>query len=253
MPSSYLLRAMPAHIPGPPLCTQAVRDAADGAARAIMGQLSGALRLQRVCSAAAVRTGDTRCRCRCLTRLALPARGAFIFWVSAAPLGCPPRRPGREAGAAGAAQGRGGQGVAHQAGQHPGGRLGCCFLGAASACPPPRPAPLIPSPLPARPLQLLGAMAHCAPKQLGSCLPVVVPRLGEVLADPHPKVAAAAKTALNEVGSCLALGAWHWQRACTVGAPSHCKGCLLSLLHGRLHPVRTLGADGMLPCLPTAG
>lgn len=49
------------------------------------------------------------------------------------------------------------------------------------------------------PLQLLGAMAHCAPKQLGSCLPVVVPRLGEVLADPHPKVASAAKTALNEV------------------------------------------------------
>jgi len=48
--------------------------------------------------------------------------------------------------------------------------------------------------------QLLGAMAHCAPKQLGSCLPVVVPRLGEVLADPHPKVAAAARTALNEVG-----------------------------------------------------
>ncbi len=47
--------------------------------------------------------------------------------------------------------------------------------------------------------QLLGAMAHCAPKQLGSCLPVVVPRLGEVLADPHPKVASAAKTALNEV------------------------------------------------------
>ena len=42
-------------------------------------------------------------------------------------------------------------------------------------------------------------MAHCAPKQLGSCLPVVVPRLGEVLADPHPKVASAAKTALNEV------------------------------------------------------
>ncbi|EFN56582.1 hypothetical protein CHLNCDRAFT_144295 [Chlorella variabilis] len=52
-------------------------------------------------------------------------------------------------------------------------------------------------------IQLLGAMAHCAPKQLGSCLPVVVPRLGEVLADPHPKVAAAARTALNEVGSVI--------------------------------------------------
>lgn len=63
------------------------------------------------------------------------------------------------------------------------------------ACPPAR----RPCLCPARTLQLLGAMAHCAPKQLGSCLPVVVPRLGEVLADPHPKVASAAKTALNEV------------------------------------------------------
>lgn len=60
-----------------------------------------------------------------------------------------------------------------------------------------------PSRLHARCLQLLGAMAHCAPKQLGSCLPVVVPRLGDVLADPHPKVASAARTALNEVGSVI--------------------------------------------------
>jgi hypothetical protein len=48
-------------------------------------------------------------------------------------------------------------------------------------------------------IQLLGAMAHCAPKQLGSCLPTIVPRLGGVLGDPHPKVAAAAQLALQEV------------------------------------------------------
>jgi hypothetical protein len=48
-------------------------------------------------------------------------------------------------------------------------------------------------------IQMLGAMAHCAPKQLGSCLPTIVPRLGGVLGDPHPKVQAAAKEALQEV------------------------------------------------------
>jgi hypothetical protein len=55
---------------------------------------------------------------------------------------------------------------------------------------------------------MLGAMAHCAPKQLGSCLPTIVPRLGGVLGDPHPKVQAAAKEALQEVSE----GRW-WGQA----------------------------------------
>lgn len=49
-------------------------------------------------------------------------------------------------------------------------------------------------------VQLLGAMRACAPQQLATALPTVVPRLAEVLADPHPKVQAAAKDALNQVG-----------------------------------------------------
>ena len=52
-------------------------------------------------------------------------------------------------------------------------------------------------------VQLLGAMAHCAPKQLTACLPTVVPRLAETLTDTHPRVAAAAREALLEVGSVI--------------------------------------------------
>lgn len=52
-------------------------------------------------------------------------------------------------------------------------------------------------------IQLLGSMAYCAPKQLSSCLPQIVPVLGEALADPHPKVSAAAKDAMDEVGAVI--------------------------------------------------
>lgn len=47
-------------------------------------------------------------------------------------------------------------------------------------------------------IQMLGAMAYCAPKQLSTALPTIVPRLSTVLSDPHPKVQASARTALNE-------------------------------------------------------
>lgn len=52
-------------------------------------------------------------------------------------------------------------------------------------------------------IQLLGSMAHCAPRQLSTCLPRVVPALSAVLSDPHPKVQVAAKDALQEVGSVI--------------------------------------------------
>ena len=52
-------------------------------------------------------------------------------------------------------------------------------------------------------VQLLGAMSNCAPKQLGACLPQIVPRLSEALIDTHPKVVDAATQALKSVGDVI--------------------------------------------------
>ncbi|TYZ62730.1 hypothetical protein PybrP1_001423 [[Pythium] brassicae (nom. inval.)] len=50
-------------------------------------------------------------------------------------------------------------------------------------------------------IQMLGTMAYCAPRQLGSCLPMVVPKLTEALTDSHPKVRESSKGSLRDIGS----------------------------------------------------
>ncbi|KDO30185.1 hypothetical protein SPRG_22144 [Saprolegnia parasitica CBS 223.65] len=48
-------------------------------------------------------------------------------------------------------------------------------------------------------IQLLGAMASCAPKPLGSCLPQIIPKLTASLSDSHPRVKEAGHAALIDI------------------------------------------------------
>jgi HEAT repeat protein len=52
-------------------------------------------------------------------------------------------------------------------------------------------------------VNLLGSMSSCAPEQLSSSLPVIVPQLIELLKDPHSKVHQATQQALKEIGSVI--------------------------------------------------
>ena len=52
-------------------------------------------------------------------------------------------------------------------------------------------------------LSLLGSMAYCAPKQLSSCLPQIVPRMTEAFGDTHPKVRESGKASLGDIGKVI--------------------------------------------------
>jgi HEAT repeat protein len=52
-------------------------------------------------------------------------------------------------------------------------------------------------------IEVLGAMAHCAPRQLSQCLPTVVPRLCLTITETHPKVKAASAASLARIGEVI--------------------------------------------------
>jgi HEAT repeat protein len=52
-------------------------------------------------------------------------------------------------------------------------------------------------------VQLLGVMSSCAPKQLSTCLPSIVPPLAKMLTDSHAKVQEAAKESLDKIGAVI--------------------------------------------------
>ncbi|KAJ3807969.1 armadillo-type protein [Lentinula aff. lateritia] len=52
-------------------------------------------------------------------------------------------------------------------------------------------------------IELLGMMAYCSPRQLSLSLPIVIPRLTEVLTDSHAQVRAAANKSLKQFGEVI--------------------------------------------------
>ncbi|KAI0077211.1 ARM repeat-containing protein [Panus rudis PR-1116 ss-1] len=52
-------------------------------------------------------------------------------------------------------------------------------------------------------IELLGMMAYCAPRQLSQSLPVIIPRLTEVLTDSHAQVRTAANKSLKQFGEVI--------------------------------------------------
>lgn len=52
-------------------------------------------------------------------------------------------------------------------------------------------------------IDLLGAMAYCAPRQLSASLPTVIPRLSDVLTDSHTQVRTAANKSLKQFGEVI--------------------------------------------------
>ena len=195
----YVIQVLPLLLacfgdPSPP-----VREAADGAARVIMGQLSGGW--VWVGGWVGVACGCGLAGGRAVAMHAGPRAGDCAHALHPPALS-PPAAQGVKLVLPALLNGVEDKAWRTKQGSiqaRAAGSFGCVCSAESGGGSPPRAlahaCPLPPPPLPphARPplarSQLLGAMAHCAPRQLGSCLPTIVPRLGQVLSGAGPLAA----------------------------------------------------------------